>query len=143
MEPSPQPIGHDSRPVRLYVVRHGQTDWNLAPARCQGWAEVPLNATGRRQAREEGVRLLDAGVELMIIDYRLPDMTGIELATELRKGGYRGDIILISAHSDMIEPDILSRLSISHFFAKPLDLNALSRSIDYLLSLRTPPEKRA
>ena len=71
METSPQPIGHDSRPVRLYVVRHGQTDWNLEPARCQGWAEVPLNATGRRQAREEGVRLLDAGVELMITSHLL------------------------------------------------------------------------
>jgi DNA-binding response OmpR family regulator len=96
-----------------------------------------------KDAGEALARFKTAGVELMIIDYRLPDMTGIELATELRKGGYRGDIILISAHSDMIEPDILSRLSISHFFAKPLDLNALSRSIDYLLSLRTPPEKRA
>ena len=42
----------------------------------------------------------------------------------------------------MIEPDTLSRLSISHFFAKPLDLNALSRSIDYLLGLRDQAEKR-
>jgi probable phosphoglycerate mutase len=71
VEPSPQPIGHDSRPVRLYVVRHGQTDWNLEPARCQGWAEVPLNATGRRQAREAGARLRDASVELMVTSHLL------------------------------------------------------------------------
>ena len=38
----------------LYLARHGQTDWNVKPARCQGWAEVPLNKTGRRQAHELG-----------------------------------------------------------------------------------------
>jgi DNA-binding NtrC family response regulator len=95
-----------------------------------------------KDAAEALARFKGAGIDLMIIDYRLPDMTGIELVTALRKNGYRGDVILISAYSDMIEPDILSRLSISHFFAKPLDLNALSRSIDYLLSLRDQAEKR-
>jgi DNA-binding NtrC family response regulator len=95
-----------------------------------------------KDATEALTRFKSSGIDLMIIDYRLPDMTGVELVTALRKGGYRGDVILISAHSDMIEPDILSRLSISHFFAKPLDLAALSRSIDYLLSLHQQPEKR-
>lgn len=56
---------------RLYVVRHGQTDWNLEPARCQGWAEVTLNATGRRQARELGERLRDAGIELIVTSHLL------------------------------------------------------------------------
>jgi DNA-binding NtrC family response regulator len=95
-----------------------------------------------KDAAEALARFKGAGIDLMIIDYRLPDMTGVDLVSALRKNGYRGDVILISAFSDMIEPDILSRLSISHFFAKPLDLNALSRSIDYLLSLRDQAEKR-
>ena len=87
-----------------------------------------------KDAAEALARFRGAGIDLMIIDYRLPDMTGVDLVSALRKNGYRGDVILISAFSDMIEPDILSRLSISHFFAKPLDLNALNRSIDYLLT---------
>jgi DNA-binding NtrC family response regulator len=95
-----------------------------------------------KDGAEALARLKGAGIDLMIVDYRLPDMTGVDLVAALRKNGYRGDVILISAFSDMIEPDILSRLSISHFFAKPLDLNALSRSIDYLLSLRDQAEKR-
>jgi DNA-binding NtrC family response regulator len=95
-----------------------------------------------KDAAEALARHKASTVDLVIADYRLPDMNGVELVAELRKSGYRGDVILISAHPDMIEPNLLSRLSISHFFAKPLDLNALSRSIDYLLNLRDLAEKR-
>jgi probable phosphoglycerate mutase len=36
--------------VELVVVRHGRTDWNAA-RRFQGHSDVPLDATGRAQAR--------------------------------------------------------------------------------------------
>lgn len=38
-------------PTRICVVRHGETDWNIAGI-LQGWIDVPLNERGREQSRE-------------------------------------------------------------------------------------------
>lgn len=71
--------------------------------------------------------------DLIIADLRLPRLNGFELIDRFRDLGYRGEAIMISAHPDCISIDELGRHSIGHFFAKPLDLTILSRSIDYLL----------
>lgn len=43
--------------MRLYMVRHGETDWNKAK-KVQGRADIPLNAYGRELAEKtaEGLR---------------------------------------------------------------------------------------
>ncbi len=55
--------------MTLLLVRHGQTDWNREPARCQGWAEMELNEVGRGQARDMGLALRRRGVELVVTSH--------------------------------------------------------------------------
>ncbi|WP_332687099.1 histidine phosphatase family protein [Bosea sp. (in: a-proteobacteria)] len=45
-----------SIPGRLFLVRHGETDWNRE-GRLQGGQDIPLNALGRMQAEEVADRL--------------------------------------------------------------------------------------
>jgi len=46
----------------LYVVRHGQTEWNLQ-GRFQGHADSPLTPLGQRQARAVASRLAGLGIQ--------------------------------------------------------------------------------
>jgi probable phosphoglycerate mutase len=67
----------------LYVARHGETDWNVA-GRWQGHTDVPLNSTGREQARALATRL--AGVPLAGVvasDLSRASETGRIVAEEL------------------------------------------------------------
>jgi len=81
-------------------------------------------------------------VDLIITDLKLPDISGPEMIARFRKSGYTGEVILISAYPDLVELRELKRLSIGHFFVKPLDLKALNQSIDYLLGRKADEEKR-
>ena len=52
--------------MRLLLVRHGQTDWH-DPKRAQGWTEVPLNDTGRKQAAALAAHLRDERIDRVLV----------------------------------------------------------------------------
>lgn len=47
--------------TRLYLVRHGQTDWNIE-GRWQGHVDIPLNALGHQQAASVAKALAGEGL---------------------------------------------------------------------------------
>ena len=87
-----------------------------------------------KDSREALQRFKRAEIDLIIADFKLPYLDGVEMIAKFRELGYRGNVILISAYPALVKIDELSRLSISHFFVKPLDLDSLNRSIDHLLN---------
>lgn len=46
-------------------IRHGQTDWNRDD-KLQGSSDIPLNDTGRQQAREAAAVLADGGWQVVV-----------------------------------------------------------------------------
>ena len=51
--------------LTLHLVRHGETAWN-AEGRMQGSVDVPLNATGRKQAQAAATLLADRPIGAVI-----------------------------------------------------------------------------
>lgn len=87
-----------------------------------------------KNAEEALQRFRGANIDLIIADLKLPHLNGLDMIAKFRESGYKGEVILISAFPDLVDPKDMDRLSIGHFFVKPLDLDALNQSINYLLS---------
>jgi 2,3-bisphosphoglycerate-dependent phosphoglycerate mutase len=50
----------------LILLRHGQSEWNVANL-FTGWHDVDLTAQGEAEARQAGILLRDAGVDLRVL----------------------------------------------------------------------------
>jgi broad specificity phosphatase PhoE len=69
--------------VLIYVVRHGQTDWN-AERRLQGQKDIPLNPIGREQARLNGIDLAEIlKVEGIAFDFVASPLTRTRQTMEI------------------------------------------------------------
>jgi 2,3-bisphosphoglycerate-dependent phosphoglycerate mutase len=48
--------------MRLVLLRHGQSEWNVEPSRSTGWVDIDLSATGEKEARTAGQTMLAEGI---------------------------------------------------------------------------------
>ena len=74
-------------------------------------------------AREALAMWRSARADLVIADYRLPVVDGLELIKKLRAAGFKGEAVLITGHPELIAPADLWQYSIGCFFVKPFDLD--------------------
>ncbi len=86
-----------------------------------------------KDSEEALKRFKGLDIDLIIADLRLPQTTGLKMLEKFRDAGYRGKAILISAFPDLVNPMEMDRIAVDCFFVKPLELDSLTKSIDYLL----------
>lgn len=103
--------------VTLYLIRHGETDWNRA-LRYQGQRDIPLNETGRTQARRNGAVLATHLTNAASLDYvssplsrAIDTMELLRTEMGLPSHGYRVDPQLLELHYGHWEGHLASTLA--------------------------------
>jgi len=78
-------------------------------------------------AAQDGLAGLDAlyngPFDLILVDHRMPRMTGLEMAAFMRRSDTVTPIILITGDSDSLDPEIVVRAGITRVLAKPLKID--------------------
>jgi DNA-binding NtrC family response regulator len=88
-----------------------------------------LEAEDGRSAIERAA----TGVDLVILDYRLPDMDGLAVLRQIRLGDPDVLVILLTAYASVDTAVEAMKLGAYHFMNKPFDLEALVAMVEQAL----------
>jgi DNA-binding NtrC family response regulator len=70
--------------------------------------------------------------DVIIVDQKMPHLTGVELVSEIRKRGINSKIIVISAHLSSDVCEAYERMDVHVMFSKPFDVDMLRLAVDRL-----------
>ena len=76
---------------------------------------------------------LDANSDLLdviIVDEKMPRLTGLELVGAIRKRGINGRIIVVSAHLSPELRESFERMDVQIMFSKPFNVDELRSAVD-------------
>jgi DNA-binding response OmpR family regulator len=70
--------------------------------------------------------------DVIIVDEKMPKLTGLELVGAIRKRGITGKIIVVSAHLTSEIRAAYKRMGVHVMFSKPFNVEALRSAVDPL-----------
>lgn len=125
----------DAQLARTPIVRVIDDDDKVR----RSWQFVLEGEGWQVQAYESAVRFLkedDPQVPGCIVcDVRMPEMSGIELQTEMKRAGNRMSLVLISAHADLVMAVKAVKDGAYDFLLKPVETEHLIQTVSEALEL--------
>src|SRR5215472_5646145 len=99
--------------------------WSLRQ-KCEEWGYAVVEA----DSGEAALRLAEREYpNLVLLDVRLPDLTGIEVLDQLKKNGDASPVIMITADPQLDDVKAALKLGAYDFVGKPIDFDELQLSI--------------
>jgi len=90
-----------------------------------------IEASNGREGIEKAI---NNEIHILIADYRMPDLTGVEMIKEIRKFKRDFKILILTGYADEITKDMIEELGIVSVLQKPIDLALLEKIITQLLA---------
>ena len=110
--------------------------WSLRQ-KCDEWGyavvEADCGEKALRLAREESP-------DLVLLDIRLPDLTGIEVLDQLKKDGFGRAVIMITADPQLDDVKAAIKLGAYDFVGKPIDFETLREVMESALEATAQPD---
>jgi CheY-like chemotaxis protein len=73
--------------------------------------------------------------DVIIVDQKMPNLTGLELVDAIRKRGIIGKIIVVSAYLTSEIREAYERMDVHVMFSKPFNVDQLRSAVDRLTAL--------
>jgi two-component system, response regulator, stage 0 sporulation protein F len=70
--------------------------------------------------------------DLIIVDEKMPDLTGVELVSEIRERHIPGKIMVLSAHLSPEVREAYERMDVRVMFGKPFNIDQLRHAVDHI-----------
>jgi two-component system response regulator AtoC len=116
----------------ILIVDDEQTlRWSLGEALRDGYRvlEAEDGPSGLARLREDDP-------DLVLLDGRLPGLSGIELLEQARADGYEGQVIMMTAYGELETAVRAMKLGAYDFVSKPFSLEKMKKSIENALEAR-------
>jgi len=96
------------------------------------WLENGNNITDIRTAYsgQEGLEMMNEGIDVVLLDRRMPEMSGDEVLEEMRNRGYDCQVAMVTA----VDPDFdIVDMPFDHYITKPIEKEDVQEAIEKLL----------
>lgn len=95
-------------------------DWNAL-----GFALCGEASTGKQTYQQ----MMALAPDVVLLDIRMPEMTGLEVIRLARENGFAGKVIILSGYSDFKLAQQAIRYGVSNYLTKPIDEEELSEQL--------------
>ncbi|PYL83931.1 MAG: hypothetical protein DMF17_12195 [Verrucomicrobia bacterium] len=72
--------------------------------------------------------------DVIIVDQKMPNLTGIQLVEEIRKRGITSDIIAVAANLSPEVREAFEQMDVHVMFVKPFNVDELRSAVDRLVA---------
>jgi CheY-like chemotaxis protein len=98
-----------------------------------GLQEAGLDVCSAENGAEALSILEQASFDIVLLDYLMPGMTGLEVSAQVRRSNPNLPIALISGSAALLTNDEIMAAGVTRIFPKPFDLNHVIAWIDSVL----------